>query len=70
MGEGIYVYIDVFFVVNNNGVIGIDEIVVGILYKFVMVSVNEVFRVLYLSNSLSDDEGVLFVDIKNCFFLV
>ena len=65
MGEGTYAYIDASSVANNNGAVGTDEIVVGILHKPATVSVNEAPRVLYSSNSPSDDEGVLFVDTKN-----
>ena len=59
MGEGTYA------VVEHDGPIGTDAITVALIYKPSVVNLSGASLVLDSSNSISDDDGVLFNDSKN-----
>jgi len=59
MGEGTY------SIVNPGAPIGTDAITVAFIYKPSVVSLNGAAQILDSSNSISDEDGPLFVDTKN-----
>ncbi|NQZ82904.1 MAG: ExeM/NucH family extracellular endonuclease [Colwellia sp.] len=59
MGEGTY------SIVNPGTTIGTDAITVAFIYKSSVVSLSGAAQILDSSNSISDENGVLFVDTKN-----
>ncbi|MDP5031396.1 ExeM/NucH family extracellular endonuclease, partial [Paraglaciecola sp.] len=59
VGTGVYTFVD------GGGVIGTDEIKVAMLYKPSKVSPVGGYKVLTSSNSITDEQGPLFVDTKN-----
>ncbi|MGO4890832.1 ExeM/NucH family extracellular endonuclease [Flavobacterium sp. W21_SRS_FM6] len=59
VGTGVYTFVD------GGGAIGTDEIKVAMLYKPSKVSPVGGYKVLTSSNSITDEQGPLFVDTKN-----
>ncbi|MEP0174009.1 MAG: ExeM/NucH family extracellular endonuclease [Paraglaciecola sp.] len=59
MGSGTY------SIVNPGTTVGTDAITVALIYRSSVVSLTGATQVLNSDNSISDDDGVLFVDTKN-----
>jgi predicted extracellular nuclease/endonuclease I len=59
MGEGTY------SIVDPGATIGTDAITVALIYKSSVVSLTGPSQILDSSNSISDEDGVLFVDTRN-----
>jgi predicted extracellular nuclease/endonuclease I len=59
IGEGTY------SIVNPGNTIGTDAITVAFIYKSSVVSLSGSAKILDSSNSISDEDGALFVDTKN-----
>ncbi|MFT2090290.1 ExeM/NucH family extracellular endonuclease [Paraglaciecola sp. 2405UD69-4] len=56
---------DTYSIVDPGTTVGTDAITVALIYKSSVVSLNGATQILNSDNSISDDDGVLFVDTRN-----
>ena len=56
---------DTYSIVDPGTTVGTDAITVALIYKSSVVTLNGALKILDSSNSISDEDGALFVDTKN-----